>query len=233
MSDFSESDKIEGSKPDSSSSTESDSNKEQNSIHADEDASASAMSITPKKTTPNANPYTAAPNMKAPEDEGSVRCYPNTDIVDSTKNDKDTTVDTRPKSLELIPHTIHLYTLRKSKENSGFIIQAIFDGGIKLNFTRYEALSGENDIRPFVHYLALNLMRTDDGQLYVMHQGRLQAMCEYYLRISLRIFNHKTHYVDRRRRLLSNHAHTSHQFLFDVDFNDQLITSAPGKFNMM
>ena len=156
------------------------------------------------------------------DEKNNGLCHQKTRTCSETVNDRDEMACTSLGSLRLVPHKIHLYVLRDSRENDKFVIQAIFSSTVKLNFEPHKVLNLHNGVYSFVHRLTLDLTLTEnDGWLYPMD--------EYHLRLSSQSFRGSKHFVNERRRFLSDSSQTSHQFLFDTDFSDYNFTKAPGK----
>ncbi len=172
---------------------------------------------------------TRAVTLKKTENDGSGLSLSNTGNFGETIADQDETDDICLDLSQLIPHKIHLYTLRSSKESSKFTIQAIFSSDVKINFERDTALNTENDVCPYVHHLTLDLMLNNNGHFYVTYKGLLHTINEYYLRISMRSYRGNKHFINEKRRFLSDCLRASHQLLFNTDFCDHISTNAPGK----
>jgi len=118
--------------------------------------------------------------------------------------------------------TISIYVLWRSNIDEDFKIQAIFGKNQKYDFEPIDKWFTDHRSQIIVYRLEYKMSINNDESTKISNQNNTK----YQLRMATKTMNISTNYDDSKQRIMN--VNESYQFLFDVHFQNHMLSSPKG-----
>jgi len=122
--------------------------------------------------------------------------------------------------------TISIYLLWRSNIDEEFKIQALFGKTLRFDFEPIERFRTEHKVEIVVYRLVYQIPMDNDEYTKVCNENNNTTMNKYQLRMSAKTMNMAANYDDSQQRIIN--INDKYQFLFDVHFQNNILSAAKG-----